>query len=499
MKSIFDIKSFFREKLGFQENNRKDLTHSRNEKGKGGAKKTHIFYREDALFFAYSSGKEEFSYPVHTFINNLPQNSSLNINNNRLVPLPESCSASLVDTEVHNDWVYHIENNFSCSFDSMKYSDNLLEFDSKAWQRVIDPISILERIFSTGRLFHIINEADLIEKVYITKIPAELILSLVMNYCSRQLIQMVPSAFSELKNLTTLQLCCNSLTEVPQEICLLRRLVTLSLSNNKLKSLPATIGYLINLENLYLDRNQLITLPRSFSGLTKLKVLSLAANQFTEIPRSVMLLNRLVTLECDRNPNLRGVPSEITRFSQLARFHVEECPKLLRESQYSQFSKNHTSIGVPSLLECSARSLIRHRRPIIYSAPRHLKLLLSCAEECSFCSGPMINARATYCRTIKRIDRPFPVTELLCCAHWRNEEERHKAIFSSAPQSTPPLLLSPDRRNRTGIMAPFNQFDPERSARGQRILNKIKIEDLGKVLVPLSLIVDWPQYPIINE
>ena len=498
MKSIFDITSFFREKLGFQEDNRKNLTHSRNEKG--GTKKTHIFYREDAVLFAYSSGKEEFSYPVHTFVNNFPQNSSLNNNNNRLVPLPESCTASLVDAEVHNDWIDLIlENNLSCSFDSMKSSsDNLLEFDSKAWQRIIDPINILEKIFSTGRLFHIINEADLIENFYVTKIPAELILSSVMNYCSRHLIQMVPTSFSELKNLTTLQLCCNSLTEVPQEICLLRRLETLSLSNNKLKSLPATLGYLINLENLYLDRNQLITLPRSISGLTKLKVLSLAANQFTEIPRSIMLLNRLVTLECDRNPYLRGVPSEITRFSQLARFHVEECPKLLRESQYSHFSKNRTSKGVPSLLECSARSLIRHRRPIIYSAPRHIKLLLSRAEECSFCSGPMIDARATYCRTIKRIDRPFPVIELLCCAHWRNEEERHMAIFSTAPQTTPPLLLSPDRRNRTGIMAPFNQFDPERSARGQRILNKIKIEDLGKVLVPLSLIVDWPQYPIIN-
>lgn len=452
------------------------------------------------MLFAYSSRKEEFSYPVHTFINNFAQNSSLNnITSNRLVPLPESCTASLVDFEVHHDWIdIVIENNLSCSFDSMKSSDNLLEFDLNAWQKIIDPVNILEKIFSSGRLFHISNEADVIETVYVTKIPAELISSTVMNYCSRHLTQMVPSAFSELKSLTSLQLCCNSLTEVPQEICLLRRLETLSLSNNKLKSLPATIGYLINLENLYLDRNQLVTLPRSISGLTKLKVLSLAANQFTEIPRSVMILTRLVTLECDRNPNLRGVPAEITRFSQLGRFHVEECPKLLKESQYSQYSKNHTSRGVPSLLECSARSLIRHRRPVIYSAPRHIKLFLSRAEECSFCSGPMIDSRATHCRTIKRIDRPFPVIEQLCCAHWRNEEERHKAMFSSAPMTTPPSLLSTDRRNRTGIMTPFNQFDPERSARGERILNKIKIEDLGKVLVPLSLIVDWPQYPIVN-
>lgn len=497
MKKISDLASFFREKFGFKKNNNRDLKHRRNEKG--GTKNTHIFYHENAVLFAYSSRKEEFSYPIHTFTNNFPQNSSSNSSNNRLVPLPESCTASLVDAEVHHDWIDLIlENNFSCSFDSIKLSETLTEFDLKAWQRIIDPVNILENIFSAGRLFHIYNEADVIDTVFVTKIPAELISSSVMNYCSRQLTQMVPSAFSELKSLTTLQLCCNALTEVPQEICLLRRLETLSLSNNKLKSLPATIGYLINLENLHLDRNQLITLPRSISGLIKLRVLSLAANQFTDIPRSVMLLNRLVTLECDRNPNLRAVPSEITRFSQLGRFHVEECPKLLKDSQYSQYSKNHTSKGVPSLLECSARSLIRHHQPIIYSAPRHIKLFLSRAEECSFCSGPMIDARAAHCRTIKRIDRHFPIIEQLCCAHWRNEEERHKAIFSAAPRTTPPLLLSTDRRTRTGIMTPFNQFDPERSARGQRMLNKIEIEHLGKVLVPLSLIVDWAQYPIVN-
>lgn len=496
MKKIFDLTAFLREKLGFKEDSRKRNKNRKNERS--GTIKTHEFYSEDAVLFAYSSRKEEFSYPVHTFINNFAQNSSLNINSNRLVPLPESCTSSLIDAEFNHDWIdLIISDDFSDSFDYLNF-DNLSEFDSKAWKRVMDPLEILEKIFSSERLFKISNEYNFNERVYVTKIPAELISSTVMNYCSRQLTQMVPSAFSELKSLTTLQLCCNSLIEVPQEICLLRRLETLSLSNNKLKSLPSTIGYLINLENLYLDRNQLMTLPRSISGLTKLKVLSLAANQFSEIPRSVMLLNRLITLECDRNPNLRGVPSEITRFSQLARFHVEECPKLLKETQYKQFSKDNTSKGVPSLLECSARSLIRHRRPVIYSAPRHIKLFISRAEECSFCSGPMIDARAIYCRTIKRIDRPFPVIEQLCCAHWTDEEERHKAIFSASPQTTPPLLLSSDRRSRTGITAPFNQFDPERSSRGQRILEKMKYEDLGKVLIPLSLIVDWPQYPIIN-
>lgn len=494
MKNLSDLTAFFREKFGFHD--RKERK-SRRSSGSN-TMKTYTFSREDAVLFAYSSRKEEFSYPVHTFINNFAQNSIANMSSNRLVPLSESCTASLFEAEIHSDSVDLIlDQNFSDSLDSLD-SDSLMEFDSKVWQNIMNSLDILEQIFSNERIFQISNEVEVSEKVYVTKIPAELISSAVMNYCSRQLTQMVPSAFSELKSLTTLQLCCNSLTEVPQEICLLRRLETLSLSNNKLKSLPSTIGYLINLENLYLDRNKLSTLPRSISGLTKLRILSLAANEFTEIPRCVMLLNRLITLECDRNPNLRGVPYEITRFSQLARFHVEECPKLLKEAQYNQFAKENTRKGVPSLLECSARSLIRHRKPVLYSAPRHIKLFLSRAEECSFCSGPMIDARAINCRTIKRIDRPFPVIEQMCCAHWTTEEERHTAIFSASPKTTPPFLLSFDRRNRTGVTAPFNQFDPERSERGRRILAKFKEEELGKVLVPLSLIVDWPQYPIMS-
>ena len=211
-----------------------------------------------------------------------------------------------------------------------------------------------------------------------------------------------------------------------------------------------------------------------------------------------MLLNRLVTLECDRNPFLLGVPCEITRFSQLARFHVEECPKLLKESQYYKFSDERTTKGTTSLLESSARSLIRNRRAVLYSLPRHLKLFISRSEECSFCSGPMIDSRATYVRTIKRIDRPFPVIEQMCCAHWTCEEERISKIFSPAPLTTPLILLSSDRRNRTGQLEPFNQFDPERSAKGQRILKKFRTNEIGNVLVPLSLIVDWPQYPIFN-
>lgn len=493
MRTFREIKIFFREKLGLNDDLNVD-----NETIKSHKLNTKPAHNNTNIPFAYSSNRDELSFPVHSFTINISQNPIVNLNSNRLVPLPESCSASFIEAEMNSEKSGVMLSKYMLdeSVDSLN-SDDLSVFDFQVWKSIIEPLELLEEIFSKPevRLFSIYSTPICEQRCYVTKIPVELLSTTFMNYCSRHLSQIVPSAFYELKSLTTLQLCCNSLTELPQEICLLRRLETLSLSNNKLTSLPSTIGYLINLESLHLDRNKLTTLPRSFSGLKKLKVLSIAANEFSEIPRSVMLLNRLITLECDRNPLLLGVPFEITRLSQLARFHVEECPKLLKESQYSKFSKERTTKGPPSLLESSARSLIRNRRPVLYSLPRHLKLFFSRSEECSFCSGPMIDSHATYMRTIKRIDRPFPVIEQMCCAHWTCEDERIQKIFSPSPLTTPPLLLSTDRRNRTGQFEPFNQFDPERSAKGQRILKKFKPDEIGNVMVPLSLVVDWPEYP----
>lgn len=487
MVTSFDIRTFFKEKFGLKDEN-SDLQYNR-KKNQNSRTTRRNNYREDSIIFAYTSMRaEDLSYPVHFFVNN---SNNSNIRDNRLAPTSEY-DAIIANNDESAEIL--LDSEFINSMDSLDDVSNLEAFDSNAFKRIMEPLEILEEYFHKPRTFSITTTGTN-ENLFLVKVPVEIVKNCAMNYCSKHLKRLISSSFYELKSLTTLQLCCNSLTELPAEICLLRQLETLSLSNNKLKFIPSTIGYLTNLENLYLDRNELTTLPRSISGLKKLKILSLAANRFKEIPRSVMLLNKLITLECDRNPQLIGVPSEIARFSQLSRFHVEECPRLLKPEEYERFQRERMSYGTPSLMECSARSLIRHRRPVINSLPRHLRLFISKSEECSFCSGPMIESRAAHCRTIKRIDRPFPVIEQLCCTHWQTEEERIQQIFSPAPQTTPPHLIGADRRNRTGHLAPFNQFDPERLSKGKRILSKFDREDIGNVLVPLSLIVDWPQYP----
>lgn len=497
MKNLFSFLTFFREKpiFTFADDDSAIDRQSKHLKKKDTTRKQTLCHENKSVIFGYSSGKQTCSYPVHTFSNDVGYNNSSALSPQNY-SVPESCSSSILESDFTIDYGM-----MSSSLNSIDLSECEENYDILALKRVQDPLMILVGVFSNENRRFFINSDETAKgsgKMYRTEIPTELITSTLMNYCSRQLTHVMPSAFGLIKSLTTLQLCCNNLSDLPEEICTLRRLETLSLSNNKLKSIPSTIGYLVNLEKLYLDRNQLSTLPRSISGLRKLKVISLAANEFSEIPRSVMTLNRLTTLECDRNPKLIGVPSEIIRFSQLARFHVEECPKLLKESQYKLFSKERSSSGMPSLFECSARSLIRHHNPVLNSIPRHLKLFLSRAEECSFCSGPMIDFKNVQCRTIKRIDRPFPIIDQTCCEHWKTDEERLKAIFSPYPASTPAHLISTDLRNRNAEnLVPFNRFDPERLMRGKRILRKFESRDLVKVLVPLALVVDWPQYPIM--
>ncbi len=328
-----------------------------------------------------------------------------------------------------------------------------------------------------------------------------------LNYCARGLIGLNSEIFTSpcLQRLERLQLCCNAqLQELPNEICLLRRLKFLNLNGCGLMKLPETVGYLQQLEELWLTGNRLRTLPTSISGLQKLRKLGLAENEFKLVPRSVLLLNRkqLTCLQLDGNPFLRAVPSEIAHFSQLSRFHVEGCPRLVfNEREAVALESELSASHPPSLLECSARALVRHRQPVLFALPVHLKGYLSGADWCSLCQGPMFEARVIRCRQIKRMERIIPVLDELCCAHWPKEESvnfhaaRIECLLSPLPRSTPPALLG---ELEAEAVIPFNRFDPQQWATGARILARFTESQKCTLSVPLSLIVPYPKYPVRN-
>ncbi|XP_065187286.1 leucine-rich repeat-containing protein 59-like [Sycon ciliatum] len=77
---------------------------------------------------------------------------------------------------------------------------------------------------------------------------------------------------------TVLDLACNKLEELPEELCEMRQLQRLDLSKNVLIFLPQAIGRLEKLRQLDLFSNRLSSLPLSFSQLAQLKWLDLKNN-----------------------------------------------------------------------------------------------------------------------------------------------------------------------------------------------------------------------------
>jgi hypothetical protein len=428
-------------------------------------------HRGADVVFAYSSRKADGLAQVH--LRRAPDSRA--IPSTRLVPIPESCSSSVMDLTLATDG-----------------GDDLpmvpVELSRDLFSRLApgDEKEPHEKpVHPQGR-----HRA----KIYAVKLNQLFMGSSSLNFCSRHLCRLNSESFVHLKKLSCLQLCCNNLKTLPREIGLLRRLTTLVLSNNQLDELPETIGFLVSLVELRVDKNRLTDLPRTMSGLQALRVLSIADNMFSEIPRCVMPLTRLTTFECDRNP-LRGIPAEIVRFSQLQRFHVDDCPRLLKEDGFPAYEREHSRVGPTSLLEASARSLVRHRKPVMYSLPLHLREYLSRAEECAYCCGPMFECRVLRCRMIRRMERYIPVIQHLCTNHWTSERERRVAILSSYPRTMPPHLVSTDLRDLKGSLAPFNRYDPFLVARSRRLLSKYPVEERLELLIPLSMSVVWPEYP----
>jgi len=418
------------------------------------------------LTFAYASEKADGLAQVHARRSSDSQNPL----SSRLVPIPESCSSSVLNLENED-------------------SEDVTMMPIELSRDLFKKLTLKPPQFSAPH-----TTSQSLNKFYAIHLDKLFLRSQYLNFCSRHICKIVPESFNQLERLSSLQLCCNNLKTLPKEICLLRNLTVLVVSNNQLTYIPDTIGFLINLAELRLDKNRLTDLPRTISGLQTLKILSIADNLFAEIPRSIIWLTRLITLECSGNP-LRAIPAEITRFSQLQRFHLNDCSRILKESEFAVFEREEAKLGACSLLESCVRTLIRHKRPVLYSLPKHLRDYISSASECTFCSGPVMEKCAVRCRMIRRMERKIPVVQVLCCNHWLSERDRRRAILSSYPSTTPPHLVSTDLRDRKGPIVPFNRYDPFMVSRSRRLLAKYSVDDRLNLMVPLSLIITWPEYP----
>jgi len=145
----------------------------------------------------------------------------------------------------------------------------------------------------------------------------------------------IPRNKEKLLNLTKLDLCYNSLTELAKEITNLSNLTSLDLGSNQLTELPKEIGNLTNLTMLDLDSNQLTELPKEITNLSNLTMLDLTNNRLTELPKEIGNLFYLSSLYLGGN-QLTELPKEITNLI-LKSLDLEDSPNLILTSEQKKW------------------------------------------------------------------------------------------------------------------------------------------------------------------
>jgi hypothetical protein len=96
----------------------------------------------------------------------------------------------------------------------------------------------------------------------------------------------------------------------------------------KLLSLPNDIGYFKNVCTLMLSDNALTELPWSLVYLKELSVLDISYNMFRTFPHVITYLKKLRSLNISGNENIRGIPDSILQLENLETLEMGGIPKL---------------------------------------------------------------------------------------------------------------------------------------------------------------------------
>ncbi|MCK4934164.1 MAG: leucine-rich repeat domain-containing protein [Simkaniaceae bacterium] len=143
-----------------------------------------------------------------------------------------------------------------------------------------------------------------------------------------QKLRRVPQEIVMLNSLLFLTLDSNMIQTLPKSISQLTSLEMLNVTNNELQTLPEEIGMLTNLQCLELSENRLQNLPNALIDLCSLIELTIDSNQFTILPEIVFSLTTLKHLTIDNNP----IPIDLTmirRFKILSNLQDLTLPPIL--------------------------------------------------------------------------------------------------------------------------------------------------------------------------
>lgn len=186
-----------------------------------------------------------------------------------------------------------------------------------------------------------------------------------------------------LKNLHTLDLSLNNISELPTKIEM-NSLHTLILRSNQLKTLPSDLKCPL-LKTLDLSQNRFQSIDGTLLNLHVLERLNLSDNQIHYLPRHILRqLPQLQVFNITSN-RIRVIPSCLaTSGTRLHTFHYSDNPLVIEKSITCQ----RWNI---SLLEIALRMIIKHRLSYnCYTIPKTLCLILDAHELCANCVYPCL-------------------------------------------------------------------------------------------------------------
>lgn len=112
----------------------------------------------------------------------------------------------------------------------------------------------------------------------------------------------MPTNLVKLDNLVTLQIDCNKLTNLPNELSSCILLEDIDITSNNLTSFPLCILQLHKLKHLKLNNNRISEMPSElFAKLENLQTLQISNNQLRQIPDSIELATKLNELNLSSN------------------------------------------------------------------------------------------------------------------------------------------------------------------------------------------------------
>jgi len=228
-------------------------------------------------------------------------------------------------------------------------------------------------------------------------------------------------------NLEVLNLSGNMFTQFPPQVLDCGSLKELYLGGNKIAALPKNYDRLRMLEVLYLGGNYLINIPEELSQLINLTTLNLSNNRVQFLPSSLARMKNLRTLSLHNN-NLTTLPIELVKLD-LAELSLRSNPLVSRFIMELDYS-------VPSLLELTGR-LIKSK-DIYYDyaiLPSNLVNYLQSANCClnPKCKGVYFTSKIEHVKFVDFCGKyRVPLMQYLCSPKCNQRVAKYSTSSSSS-------------------------------------------------------------------